>query len=42
VIGAMIIAAPTLRAQNRLDELACLVREETEALSRSLGYRAAG
>lgn len=42
VIGAMIIAAPTLRARDRLDELARLVREETEALSRSLGYRAAG
>lgn len=41
VIGALVIAAPTLRAQGRLHELASLVRGEAEALSRSLGYRAA-
>lgn len=40
-IGALIIAAPSLRARERLGELAGLVGEEAATISRSLGYRAA-
>jgi DNA-binding IclR family transcriptional regulator len=39
VIGALIVAAPSLRLQHRLAELARLVVEEAAAISRSLGYR---
>ena len=39
VQGALIVAAPSSRLQDRLDELARLVREEAAAISRSLGYR---
>ncbi len=42
VIGALIIAAPSSRSQDRLLELATLVREEANAISRTLGHRAAG
>ncbi len=38
-IGALLVAAPSSRLQDRLDELARLVREEAAAISRSLGYR---
>jgi IclR family acetate operon transcriptional repressor len=41
VIGALIIAAPSSRSQDRLLELATLVREEARAISRTLGHRAA-
>jgi DNA-binding IclR family transcriptional regulator len=41
VLGALIVAAPSLRLQDRLDELKRLVREEAATISRSLGYRAA-
>lgn len=40
VIGALIVAAPSSRLQDRLPVLARLVREEAAAISRSLGYRA--
>lgn len=40
VIGALIVAAPSSRLQDRLDALAKLVCEEAAAISRSLGYRA--
>lgn len=39
VVGALVIAAPTGRARDRLDELAQLVLEEAAAISRSLGFR---
>jgi len=39
VIGALILAAPSARLQNRVAELALLVCEEAGAISRSLGYR---
>lgn len=39
VIGALIVAAPSSRLRDRLDHLAELVREEAQAISRSLGYR---
>lgn len=39
VLGAMVVAAPSLRLTDRLAELARLVRDEAEAVSRSLGYR---
>jgi DNA-binding IclR family transcriptional regulator len=39
VLGALIVAAPSSRLQDRLPVLARLVREEAAALSRSLGYR---
>jgi DNA-binding IclR family transcriptional regulator len=39
VIGALIVAAPSSRLQDRLTELARLVRAEAAAISRSLGYR---
>lgn len=42
VLGALIVAAPSLRLQDRLDELKRLVREEAAVISRSLGYRAKG
>ena len=38
-IGALIVAAPSGRLEDRLDELAELVREEAATISRSLGYR---
>ena len=41
VIGALIVAAPSLRLQPRLAELARLVIEEATAISRSLGFREA-
>ena len=40
VLGALIVAAPSLRLQDRLDELEHLAREEAATISRSLGYRA--
>lgn len=40
VIGALIVAAPSSRLQDRRAELARLVREEAARISRSLGYRA--
>ncbi|MCW1429564.1 IclR family transcriptional regulator [Novosphingobium sp. JCM 18896] len=40
VLGALIVAAPSLRLQDRLDELKRLVRDEAATISRSLGYRA--
>ena len=39
VVGALVLAAPTARAEGRLAELAGLVREEAGAISRSLGFR---
>jgi len=39
VVGALVIAAPSGRAQGRLDELGRLVLEEAAAISRSLGFR---
>lgn len=42
VLGALIVAAPSLRLQDRLDELKRLVREEAATISRSLGFRQAG
>jgi DNA-binding IclR family transcriptional regulator len=42
VLGALIVAAPSLRLQDRLDELKRLVREEAAVISRSLGFRQAG
>ena len=39
VIGALIVAAPSSRLQDRGAELARLVREEAVAISRSLGHR---
>ena len=39
VIGALIVAAPSSRLQDRGAELARLVLEEASAISRSLGYR---
>lgn len=41
-VGALVLAAPSSRSQDRLDELARLVCEEAAAISRSLGFRAAG
>lgn len=38
VLGALIVAAPSLRLQDRGATLARLVREEAQATSRSLGY----
>ena len=40
VIGVLVVAAPSSRSQDRLAELAAMVRDEAEAISRSLGYRA--
>ncbi|MBB4859504.1 DNA-binding IclR family transcriptional regulator [Novosphingobium chloroacetimidivorans] len=39
VVGALVIAAPSARAQGRLPELARLVQDEAAAISRSLGFR---
>lgn len=39
VLGALIVAAPSSRSQDRLAELATLVSEEAAAISRSLGFR---
>lgn len=39
VIGALVVAAPTARARDRLDELAALTLGEAAAISRSLGFR---
>lgn len=39
VLGALIVAAPSLRLADRLAELRRLVREEAATISRSLGYR---
>jgi DNA-binding IclR family transcriptional regulator len=39
-IGALIVAAPSSRLQDRGAELALLVRDQAAAISRSLGYRA--
>jgi DNA-binding IclR family transcriptional regulator len=39
VLGALIVAAPSSRLQDRVTELARLVRDEAAAISRSLGYR---
>ena len=39
VLGALVVAAPTLRQQDRRPELAVLVRDEAAAISRSLGWR---
>ena len=39
VIGALIVAAPSLRLTHRLAELRRLVREEAATVSRSLGHR---
>ena len=41
-IGALIVAAPSSRLQDRRAELARLVREEAAAISRSLGHRTTG
>jgi len=40
-IGALIVAAPSSRSQDRVHKLARLVLEEAAAISRSLGYRPA-
>jgi DNA-binding IclR family transcriptional regulator len=42
VIGALIVAAPSSRLQDRRAELARLVGEEAAAISRSLGHRRPG
>lgn len=39
VIGALIVAAPSSRLEDRREALARLVREEAAAISRSLGHR---
>ncbi|WP_232496183.1 IclR family transcriptional regulator [Novosphingobium kaempferiae] len=39
VVGALVIAAPSARATDRLEELARLVKDEAAAISRSLGFR---
>lgn len=39
VIGTLIVAAPSLRLQDRLDELKHMVSEEAATVSRSLGFR---
>jgi DNA-binding IclR family transcriptional regulator len=39
VIGALIVAAPSMRWQERRADLARMVRSEAELISRSLGYR---
>jgi DNA-binding IclR family transcriptional regulator len=41
VLGALIVAAPSSRLQDRRDELARLVKDEATAISRSLGWRRA-
>lgn len=42
VLGALVVAAPSSRLQDRRDELARLVKEEAAAISRSLGWRRPG
>lgn len=39
VVGALVVAAPSARSQDRLAELARLTMEEAAAISRSLGFR---
>ena len=39
VVGALVLAAPTARAEGRLGELARMVLDEAAAISRSLGFR---
>jgi DNA-binding IclR family transcriptional regulator len=39
VIGALIVAAPSMRWQDRRADLARMVRSEAQLISRSLGYR---
>lgn len=39
VLGALIVAAPSSRLQDRRDELARVVKDEAAAISRSLGWR---
>jgi len=39
VLGALVVAAPTPRAQHRLEDLAVRVRKEAADISRSLGFR---
>ncbi|KHK90642.1 IclR family transcriptional regulator [Novosphingobium malaysiense] len=39
VVGALVVAAPSERAQGRLDQLARQTLEEAAAISRSLGFR---
>lgn len=39
IVGALVIAAPSERARDRLDELVRLVVHEAAAISRSLGFR---
>ncbi|HEX7855643.1 MAG TPA: IclR family transcriptional regulator [Sphingobium sp.] len=41
VIGALIVAAPSSRSQDRLAELTQIVRAEAAAISRTLGHRTA-
>ncbi len=41
VVGALVLAAPSSRSQDRLEELAGLVCKEAAAISRSLGHRQA-
>jgi DNA-binding IclR family transcriptional regulator len=40
VIGAIVVAAPSSRLQDRMAELAVMVRQEADLISRSLGWRA--
>jgi DNA-binding IclR family transcriptional regulator len=42
VIGALIVAAPSSRSQNRRGELARMVHDEAVAISATLGYRKPG
>lgn len=39
VVGALVVAAPTARAQDRLEDLARMTLAEAAATSRSLGFR---
>lgn len=39
VLGALVVAAPSARAQDRLEQLAALVAREAAEISRSLGFR---
>lgn len=39
LVGALVIAAPSARAEGRLEEFARLVVDEAAAISRSLGFR---
>lgn len=42
IIGALVVAAPSSRLQDQLEELARLVIDEAESISRNLGYRVPG